>query len=121
MSVLTGEEKVAMLLLQLGPQAEGVLTRFTPEQGARVRAQMQRLRQAPQAQNEIDAVLREFQQRLLPAPGGAPVGPRLAAVPRAEAPGADAKESEKGAEPEAAEDEEDPIAALAEVDVERLA
>jgi flagellar motor switch protein FliG len=65
METLYAEEKAALLLMTLdADDAENVLERLRPEQGDRLRAQIQRLGNRPEAQEELDEVLREFSEFL---------------------------------------------------------
>ncbi len=59
------EEKAALLLMTLDSQdAENVLERLKPEQGNRLRAEIQRLERQPEAQEQLEEVLREFNEFL---------------------------------------------------------
>ena len=61
METLYAEEKAALLLMTLrSHDAESVLGRLRPEQGNRLRAQIQRLGSQPEAQEQRDVVVREF-------------------------------------------------------------
>ena len=65
MSIATGEEKAALLLARLpAPLAENVLARLAPEQGGRLRAQMQRFDKVQQPRDVVQQVLREFDDLL---------------------------------------------------------
>lgn len=65
METLYAEEKAALLLMTLDSRdAENVLERLQPEQGNRLRAQIQRLESQPEAQEQLDEVLREFNNLL---------------------------------------------------------
>jgi flagellar motor switch protein FliG len=64
-TALTGQEKAAVLLSTLEPEtAQSILSRLGPERGALLRATMQQLAQAPQAQETQRAVLDEFAEML---------------------------------------------------------
>ncbi|HLJ97703.1 MAG TPA: FliG C-terminal domain-containing protein [Gemmataceae bacterium] len=55
------EQKAALLLTTLNPRdAEAILTRLGPEQGNRLRVQIQELAQSPDAQEQLNEVLQEF-------------------------------------------------------------
>ncbi len=115
MRPVTAQEKAAILLRSLAPEAvEAILTRLGPANGLRLR---QQLSQMPEADLEelADPVLREFGELLKnagqaspPPPKSAaePVGPRI--MPR---PAAEPGENESGA-PEDAEEPDDPVEAL---------
>lgn len=78
MSILRGENKIAVLLTSLPPAAaDGVLTRLGPERGGRLRGLMERVR-AEVSPDLIDEVLREFHEMLSRATRHAPSRPRLA-------------------------------------------
>jgi flagellar motor switch protein FliG len=117
---MTGQEKAALLLLRLPPgEADGVLARLDPERGERLRAHMQRFRQAPPPAEVVEQVLNDLDQILREQIGPA-AEPRPAAVAAgAASPGAPqpgqlaAKAAEAGdVLPDEAAVESDPLAAL---------
>lgn len=119
----TGEDKAAFVLLNLAPEAaETVLARLGPERGGRLRERMQSLGQEPESDELAAQVLREFAELVRGAvpPAGAP-------GPKAEAPsptGEAAPRLPRKAEPPPVDEGElgaDPVAALRELDVEKLA
>ncbi len=62
---MTGQEKAALLLLQLPvEESDAVLDRLGPERGGRLRADMQRLQESPQNAGAVDDILRELDQLL---------------------------------------------------------
>src|SRR5258707_59457 len=58
---MVAEEKAALLLTSLNPRdAEDILVRLGPEQGSRLRAQIKRIAQLPDAQEQANQILQEF-------------------------------------------------------------
>src|SRR5579864_8979430 len=73
---MTDEEKVALLLLSLPVEkTESVLTHIEPARRQRLRARIQTLRQAPQAPEVVDQLLREFDVLLKQKNAGAAAPP----------------------------------------------
>jgi flagellar motor switch protein FliG len=64
--MLTGEEKGALLLKNLAPEAvDAILTELGPDRGGRLRALMDRLRTTEQGHDSLDGVLQEVGKALL--------------------------------------------------------
>lgn len=62
---MTGQEKAAVLLLQLpAEEADAVLERLGPDRSERLRTDMQRLQSAPPSDAAVEAILRELDELL---------------------------------------------------------
>jgi flagellar motor switch protein FliG len=74
---MIAEEKAALLLKSLDPRdAESILGRLGPEQGNRLRAQINRVSQLPDAQEQLNQVLEEFDDFLQQVEDGLGAAPK---------------------------------------------
>lgn len=135
MDLPTRDEKAALLLLSLGPEAaENVLAQISPHQQERLRARMMRQKQTNPPKEILDQAVREFDDLLRNAnlewtkprePPPAPVAAtalndEIRSLLEAEKQAVREKEKE-GSLPADADVTRDPIAALSQVTVEQLA